>query len=173
MILLLCFFAFLHCWLNLFGELLRFADRMFYKVCDTWFPATPQLLGKNYWPICFLLQVGKKQTDGQLNWSSRVEIPPNTSQTCFIDSCRRCGFPSYNLFLHILLRQFSYVCTSLNILTAFHTDICECGKTWGSTEGRNFLEKFVPQITQSTFMSLSCMQTSKSSFVQLSNTKVA
>ncbi|KAK2861894.1 hypothetical protein Q5P01_001427 [Channa striata] len=34
MILLLCFFAFLHCWLNLFGELLRFADRMFYK--DWW-----------------------------------------------------------------------------------------------------------------------------------------
>lgn len=33
MLLLLCFFAFLHCWLNLFGELLRFADRMFYKVC--------------------------------------------------------------------------------------------------------------------------------------------
>lgn len=32
MLLLLCFFAFLHCWLNLFGELLRFADRMFYKV---------------------------------------------------------------------------------------------------------------------------------------------
>ena len=35
MLLLLCFFAFLHCWLNLFGELLRFADRMFYKVCGT------------------------------------------------------------------------------------------------------------------------------------------
>ncbi|XP_034022031.1 sterol O-acyltransferase 2 [Thalassophryne amazonica] len=34
MILLLSFFAFLHCWLNLFGELLRFADRMFYK--DWW-----------------------------------------------------------------------------------------------------------------------------------------
>lgn len=33
MLLLLCFFAFLHCWLNLFAELLRFADRMFYKVC--------------------------------------------------------------------------------------------------------------------------------------------
>ncbi|XP_044072685.1 sterol O-acyltransferase 2 isoform X2 [Siniperca chuatsi] len=34
MLLLLCFFAFLHCWLNLFGELLCFADRMFYK--DWW-----------------------------------------------------------------------------------------------------------------------------------------
>ncbi|XP_077458115.1 sterol O-acyltransferase 2 [Stigmatopora argus] len=34
MLLLLCFFAFLHCWLNLFAELLRFADRMFYK--DWW-----------------------------------------------------------------------------------------------------------------------------------------
>lgn len=34
MLLLLCFFAFLHCWLNLFAELLRFADRMFYKVRD-------------------------------------------------------------------------------------------------------------------------------------------
>uniref|UniRef100_A0A3Q3QJC4 O-acyltransferase n=1 Tax=Monopterus albus TaxID=43700 RepID=A0A3Q3QJC4_MONAL len=34
MLLLLAFFAFLHCWLNLFGELLRFADRMFYK--DWW-----------------------------------------------------------------------------------------------------------------------------------------
>lgn len=33
MLLLLAFFAFLHCWLNLFGELLCFADRMFYKVC--------------------------------------------------------------------------------------------------------------------------------------------
>lgn len=32
MLLLLCFFAFLHCWLNLFAELLQFADRMFYKV---------------------------------------------------------------------------------------------------------------------------------------------
>ncbi|XP_016892039.1 sterol O-acyltransferase 1-like [Cynoglossus semilaevis] len=34
MLLLLCFFAFMHCWLNLFGELLHFADRMFYK--DWW-----------------------------------------------------------------------------------------------------------------------------------------
>uniref|UniRef100_A0A674N394 Sterol O-acyltransferase 2 n=1 Tax=Takifugu rubripes TaxID=31033 RepID=A0A674N394_TAKRU len=34
MLLLLCFFAFLHCWLNLFAELLQFADRMFYK--DWW-----------------------------------------------------------------------------------------------------------------------------------------
>uniref|UniRef100_A0A8C5I573 Sterol O-acyltransferase 2 n=1 Tax=Gouania willdenowi TaxID=441366 RepID=A0A8C5I573_GOUWI len=34
LMLLLCFFAFLHCWLNLFGELLRFSDRMFYK--DWW-----------------------------------------------------------------------------------------------------------------------------------------
>lgn len=34
MLLLLCFFAFLHCWLNLFAELMRFADRMFYK--DWW-----------------------------------------------------------------------------------------------------------------------------------------
>ncbi|KAM9408179.1 sterol O-acyltransferase 2 [Pholidichthys leucotaenia] len=34
MLLLICFFAFLHCWLNLFAELLRFADRMFYK--DWW-----------------------------------------------------------------------------------------------------------------------------------------
>ncbi|XP_057702702.1 sterol O-acyltransferase 2 isoform X3 [Corythoichthys intestinalis] len=32
MLLLLCFFAFLHCWLNLFAELLQFADRMFYKL---------------------------------------------------------------------------------------------------------------------------------------------
>ncbi|KAG2467937.1 SOAT2 acyltransferase, partial [Polypterus senegalus] len=30
-ILLLSFFAFLHCWLNAFAEMLRFADRMFYK----------------------------------------------------------------------------------------------------------------------------------------------
>lgn len=35
MLLLLCFFAFLHCWLNLFAELLQFADRMFYKVCGS------------------------------------------------------------------------------------------------------------------------------------------
>uniref|UniRef100_A0A4X2L0X6 O-acyltransferase n=1 Tax=Vombatus ursinus TaxID=29139 RepID=A0A4X2L0X6_VOMUR len=32
--LLLIFFAFLHCWLNAFSEMLRFADRMFYK--DWW-----------------------------------------------------------------------------------------------------------------------------------------
>uniref|UniRef100_A0A087XMV8 O-acyltransferase n=1 Tax=Poecilia formosa TaxID=48698 RepID=A0A087XMV8_POEFO len=32
--LLLGFFAFLHCWLNAFAEMLRFADRMFYK--DWW-----------------------------------------------------------------------------------------------------------------------------------------
>nr|XP_033772266.1 sterol O-acyltransferase 1 isoform X1 [Geotrypetes seraphini]XP_033772267.1 sterol O-acyltransferase 1 isoform X1 [Geotrypetes seraphini] len=32
--LLLAFFAFLHCWLNAFAEMLRFADRMFYK--DWW-----------------------------------------------------------------------------------------------------------------------------------------
>ncbi|CAM9532854.1 unnamed protein product [Lampetra fluviatilis] len=31
---IITFFAFLHCWLNLFGELMRFADRMFYK--DWW-----------------------------------------------------------------------------------------------------------------------------------------
>ncbi|XP_068121201.1 sterol O-acyltransferase 2-like [Hyperolius riggenbachi] len=33
-VLLLSFFAFLHCWLNAFAEMLRFADRMFYK--DWW-----------------------------------------------------------------------------------------------------------------------------------------
>ncbi|XP_072510887.1 sterol O-acyltransferase 2 isoform X1 [Notamacropus eugenii] len=32
--LLLIFFAFLHCWLNAFAEMLRFADRMFYR--DWW-----------------------------------------------------------------------------------------------------------------------------------------
>ncbi|XP_069826291.1 sterol O-acyltransferase 2 isoform X2 [Dendropsophus ebraccatus] len=32
--LLLCFFAYLHCWLNAFAEMLRFGDRMFYK--DWW-----------------------------------------------------------------------------------------------------------------------------------------
>lgn len=32
LMLLLGFFAFLHCWLNAFAEMLRFADRMFYKV---------------------------------------------------------------------------------------------------------------------------------------------
>lgn len=32
LILFLAFFAFLHCWLNAFAEMLRFADRMFYKV---------------------------------------------------------------------------------------------------------------------------------------------
>ncbi|KAM6455487.1 sterol O-acyltransferase 1 isoform 2-T2 [Liasis olivaceus] len=34
LILFLTFFAFLHCWLNAFAEVLRFADRMFYK--DWW-----------------------------------------------------------------------------------------------------------------------------------------
>ncbi|XP_062328530.1 sterol O-acyltransferase 2 [Osmerus eperlanus] len=34
LILLLAFYAFLHCWLNAFAEMLRFADRMFYK--DWW-----------------------------------------------------------------------------------------------------------------------------------------
>ncbi|XP_066521525.1 sterol O-acyltransferase 2 [Hoplias malabaricus] len=34
LMLLLGFFAFLHCWLNAFAEMLRFADRMFYK--DWW-----------------------------------------------------------------------------------------------------------------------------------------
>ncbi|XP_078713688.1 sterol O-acyltransferase 1 isoform X3 [Lampetra fluviatilis] len=34
LILLLAFFAFLHCWLNAFAEMLRFADRMFYQ--DWW-----------------------------------------------------------------------------------------------------------------------------------------
>uniref|UniRef100_A0A665TYN5 O-acyltransferase n=1 Tax=Echeneis naucrates TaxID=173247 RepID=A0A665TYN5_ECHNA len=34
LVLLLGFFAFLHCWLNAFAEMLRFADRMFYK--DWW-----------------------------------------------------------------------------------------------------------------------------------------
>lgn len=32
LVLLLAFFAFLHCWLNAFAEMLRFGDRMFYKV---------------------------------------------------------------------------------------------------------------------------------------------
>lgn len=32
LVLFLGFFAFLHCWLNAFAEMLRFADRMFYKV---------------------------------------------------------------------------------------------------------------------------------------------
>lgn len=32
--LLLIFFAFLHCWLNAFAEMLRFGDRMFYR--DWW-----------------------------------------------------------------------------------------------------------------------------------------
>lgn len=34
LILFLSFFAFLHCWLNAFAEMLRFGDRMFYK--DWW-----------------------------------------------------------------------------------------------------------------------------------------
>ncbi|XP_006003185.2 sterol O-acyltransferase 1 [Latimeria chalumnae] len=34
LVLFLAFFAFLHCWLNAFAEMLRFADRMFYK--DWW-----------------------------------------------------------------------------------------------------------------------------------------
>ncbi|XP_062419642.1 sterol O-acyltransferase 1 isoform X1 [Pungitius pungitius] len=34
LILFLGFFSFLHCWLNAFGEMLQFADRMFYK--DWW-----------------------------------------------------------------------------------------------------------------------------------------
>jgi sterol O-acyltransferase len=34
LLLLVGFFAFLHCWLNAFAEMLRFADRMFYK--DWW-----------------------------------------------------------------------------------------------------------------------------------------
>ncbi|KAM4700879.1 sterol O-acyltransferase 2 [Discoglossus pictus] len=34
LVLLLSFFALLHCWLNAFAEMLRFADRMFYK--DWW-----------------------------------------------------------------------------------------------------------------------------------------
>lgn len=34
LVLLLAFFAFLHCWLNAFAEMLRFGDRMFYK--DWW-----------------------------------------------------------------------------------------------------------------------------------------
>uniref|UniRef100_A0A452RXI1 O-acyltransferase n=1 Tax=Ursus americanus TaxID=9643 RepID=A0A452RXI1_URSAM len=34
LMLLLIFFAFLHCWLNAFAEMLRFGDRMFYK--DWW-----------------------------------------------------------------------------------------------------------------------------------------
>lgn len=33
-LLLLIFFAFLHCWLNAFAEMLRFGDRMFYR--DWW-----------------------------------------------------------------------------------------------------------------------------------------
>ena len=33
LVLFLAFFALLHCWLNAFAEMLRFADRMFYKVC--------------------------------------------------------------------------------------------------------------------------------------------
>ncbi|XP_071990704.1 sterol O-acyltransferase 2 isoform X1 [Engystomops pustulosus] len=33
-VLLIVFYAFLHCWLNAFAEMLRFADRMFYK--DWW-----------------------------------------------------------------------------------------------------------------------------------------
>ena len=36
LILFLIFFAFLHCWLNAFAEMLRFGDRMFYKVTCTW-----------------------------------------------------------------------------------------------------------------------------------------
>lgn len=36
LILFLSFFAFLHCWLNAFAEMLRFGDRMFYKVMCTW-----------------------------------------------------------------------------------------------------------------------------------------
>ena len=32
LVLFLAFFALLHCWLNAFAEMLRFADRMFYKV---------------------------------------------------------------------------------------------------------------------------------------------
>ena len=34
MVLIVGFFAILHSWMNAFAEMLRFADRMFYKVCN-------------------------------------------------------------------------------------------------------------------------------------------
>lgn len=60
MFLLLCFFAFLHCWLNLFGELLRFADRMFYKVCAR-FSEASLLLWTNYFQKHFSQIIGTGQ----------------------------------------------------------------------------------------------------------------
>lgn len=33
LVLILGFFSILHSWLNAFAEMLRFADRMFYRVC--------------------------------------------------------------------------------------------------------------------------------------------
>lgn len=36
LMLFLTFFAFLHCWLNAFAEMLCFGDRMFYRVMYTW-----------------------------------------------------------------------------------------------------------------------------------------
>lgn len=54
LVLFLAFFAFLHCWLNAFAEMLRFADRMFYKVhfchCQAQKP-----FNVFYWFVLYLL----------------------------------------------------------------------------------------------------------------------
>ncbi|TRY57175.1 hypothetical protein DNTS_003266 [Danionella cerebrum] len=44
LVLFLAFFAFLHCWLNAFAEMLRFGDRMFYKMTQGRFRAVAMLL---------------------------------------------------------------------------------------------------------------------------------
>ncbi len=46
LILMLGFYAFLHCWLNAFAEMLRFADRMFYKVSGNLIPLKEQFRQK-------------------------------------------------------------------------------------------------------------------------------
>nr|XP_012628032.1 sterol O-acyltransferase 1 isoform X2 [Microcebus murinus] len=43
LILFLTFFAFLHCWLNAFAEMLRFGDRMFYKLFSKRFKSAAML----------------------------------------------------------------------------------------------------------------------------------
>ena len=63
--LLLIFFAFLHCWLNAFAEMLRFGDRMFYRVGPG-----PGTLGR--W-----MQEGLGQAVGRMVAMPAVTLLPN------------------------------------------------------------------------------------------------
>ncbi|KAL0611707.1 Sterol O-acyltransferase 2 [Plecturocebus cupreus] len=76
--LLLIFFAFLHCWLNAFAEMLRFGDRMFYR--DWWNSTSFSNYYRTWnvvvhdWLYSYVYQDGLRLLGGRARWVAMLGV---------------------------------------------------------------------------------------------------